>query len=172
MSASEFSYVDMHDINKAVLEYKENPLMVRTKNACAIEKAILIAMCKHSKITGAAEIPLETIWNRFCDFVAAEEGINKEREKANSLGVSDVSIPEDMIEYTEASLTLPPYHVFENSMQRLCDQGVLVMHKPKTYLKAGFGTKSCLLYDCTFSTQLTVSDIEVALKNHKYLHFL
>ncbi len=170
--ASEFSYVDIQDINKAVSEYKENPLMIRTKNACAIEKAIIIAMCKHSKITGAAEISLETIWNRFCDFVAADEGINKERQKANMEASSDLNIPGDINEYSEGSLKLPPYHVFESSVQRLCDQGVLVMHRPKTYLKAGFGAKACLLYDCTFSTQLTVSDIEVALRNHKYLHFL
>lgn len=165
-------FVSVETVSKAVAEYRQNPLMIRTTKACALEKGILIAMCKHSKISGSLEMGLEDVWARLNDFVEAE------RNRMSTATAADALLtPADRalraMEEPEVELEMPPYHVFEELVSRMCEHGLLVKRLPKSYLRSGLAaTGSCLLYDCMFSTRLQPSDIAVALKGDKSLHFL
>ena len=161
--------MDSVDVSKAVEEYKQNPLMIRTWNASALEKAILISMCKYCKITGATEISLEEIWNRLSDFIVTEKRMNQLGNVSSETSNVILESPE---ENRAAILESPPYYVFESVIRIMCEQGMLKMHKPKSYTRFGLGSRSCLLFDCFFSTKLMPSDIAVALKGHRYLQYL
>jgi hypothetical protein len=171
-AASPGILVTVETVSRAVAEYRQNPLMIRTAKACALEKGILMAMCKHSKISGSLEMSLEDIWARLHDFVEAERHQRSAAEAADALlSAADRALRD--LEEPDVSLEMPPYHLFEELISRMCEHGLLVKRIPKSYLRSGLATCSyCLLFDCTFSTRLQPSDIAVALKGDKCLHFL
>lgn len=164
--------VSVETVSRAVAEYRQNPLMIRTAKACALEKGILMSMCKHSKISGSLDMSLEDIWTRLHDFVEAEQTHRTAVEAADALLSAADRALRDLEEH-DTPLEMPPYHVFEELVSRMCEHGLLVKRIPKTYLRSGLATASnCLLFDCSFSTRLQPSDIAVALKGDKCLHFL
>ena len=171
------SPVPMALVSKAVAEYKNDPLMQRVGNCCLLEKAILVAMCKHYKVTDTGKMSLEDIWGRFCDLIDADN-----RALQNSCGESlssayglssgvKANIPDNQNLVSEDMLSIPPYHIFEDAIERLCYQSVLLVTEPTINKKTGFSGPR-LLHECLFTTKLEASDVVAALNKHKYLKYL
>lgn len=161
---------------RAVAEYKEDPLMLRTANCCLLEKAILVAMCKHAKITDTGNMNIEDMWNRLCDLLNADDRAVRTACGDTLSRISTLSAPGSSIASrldagsAEVVLDVPPYHIFEAAVGRLCAQGMLVLTEPKLNSRMGFTSR--LLHECLFSTRLMPSDIVAALNKHRYLNYL
>jgi hypothetical protein len=175
-------------VARAVAEYKEDPLMLRTAKCCQLEKAILVAMCKHAKITDTGNMTLEDVWNRLCDLLHADERALRQcsGDSLSRIGASASSSASTSATLSNSNgagagvgggagggseiLDIPPYHMFEAALGRLCAEGVLVLTEPKLNNKMGFANR--LLHECLFSTRLMPSDIVNVLNKHRYLKYL
>mmetsp|Transcript_8442 Transcript_8442/g.12583 ORF Transcript_8442/g.12583 Transcript_8442/m.12583 type:complete len:183 (+) Transcript_8442:1522-2070(+) len=135
-------------VNRAAAEYRENPMMLATGSACDLDKAILIGMCKYAKSTGISEMFVEEIWERCNDTISAYG------RQASS-----------------GALEAPPWPVFEDALQRLVSQG-LIMLISKSGAMAPVNTtnsrKSTWTIDeAVFAPRLIHSDIIAALRDAK-----
>lgn len=158
------SKVPISLVTRAVNEYKENPLMLRTANCCILEKAILVAMCKHAKITDTGNMTLEEIWDRLCYVIDMDCRAIRSAGGGSSFMSTEV---------TDFLPDVPPYYIFEGAVRRLSDQGVLVVSEPKIHSRLGGGSKQrCMLCECLFSTRMMSSDIVAALDKHRLLNYI
>lgn len=52
-------------------EYKEEPFRATIKRLPALDKALLVCVCKHVAVSGEREVSMEMLWGRLTDLVAA-----------------------------------------------------------------------------------------------------
>jgi 3-methyladenine DNA glycosylase Tag len=115
-------------VMKAATEYKENPLIQAVCRCCILDQALFICMCKHHRASGITEMTIDNIWDRF----------------------------QDMLDkYPSHVIETPPWTVFEESIARLVNQGLLI----RKDLKSNFSIDYAI-----FSPRLSHSDIEIALR--------
>jgi origin recognition complex subunit 1 len=129
-------------VNAAANEYRMSPMMATVTKACTLDKAILIAACKHFRVTGDTDISPDVLWERLEDLLFA------------------------MRNTPNFTLLSPPQAIFEEAMSRLLDQGMLKRTGSKlincsSSARQGF-----------FGFRLEVTDIAIALKDDPLMRFL
>jgi Cdc6-like AAA superfamily ATPase len=129
-------------VNAAANEYRMSPMMATVTKACTLDKAILIAACKHFRVTGDSDISPDVLWERLEDLLYA------------------------MRNTPNFTLLSPPQAIFDEAMCRLLDQGMLKRTGSKlincsSSARQGF-----------FGIRLEVTDIAIALKDDPLVRFL
>lgn len=102
--------VTIEDVTRATNEHKRGPMVVALSQSCALTRGIIIAAVKHERATGSNSIALHTLWQRLCDV-------------ADSVG--------------EELLPTPPYEIFEERLQAICEQGLLTIIPPTAASSGG-----------------------------------
>ena len=96
-------------------EYRQSPLIATITRSCILDRAILSAMCKSCKATGAQEASVSDILERLghlIDHHLMEKNKLIEREKTASIGgVAKLVL-----------LIMPPLSIFEEAIERLISQ--------------------------------------------------
>jgi hypothetical protein len=129
-------------VKEAADSYKETPFIATTARACQLDKAILAAMGKHRQTMGFGEgalndaaLTCDGIWDRLRDIT---QKIDAERYllqgtsacSNNSASGSSSSEPKQagggQGSGGALTLRLPPYPVFMQATERLCNQGILI----------------------------------------------
>jgi len=87
-------------ISLATTEYKESPMMATMSRLCALDKALLVAACKHLRATDSTEIKAETLWNRLGDLLQLAR------------------------QNPQINLLTPPQFIFDEALDRLVKQGM------------------------------------------------
>jgi len=87
-------------INIATTEYKESPIMATMSRLCTLDKALLVAACKHLRATDSTEIKAETLWNRLGDLLQLAR------------------------QNPQITLLNPPQFIFDEALDRLVKQGL------------------------------------------------
>lgn len=62
--------IGLHHINKAVNEYRETPFVATLSRSCLLDKAILVAICRHTASTGTFGMTCDDLICRLSDLVA------------------------------------------------------------------------------------------------------
>lgn len=119
-------------VNKIVEEHQTFPPRAMLRESCCIlDKAILVAFCKHFKATGGDfYMTLEMIWDRFLDLLdwflqqqERMEGIgDAKRDHSKNLISNNSCIPSIDL---ASQLTLPPVEIFDLAVERLVDSDLL-----------------------------------------------
>ncbi len=146
----------MNLVSTAAAEYKESPMMATVSRLCTLDKAILIAICKHHRATDETEISSQGLWDRLTDLIQALSRPRAETANGNGNAVA-----------TDAPLFQPPVFIYDEALDRLLEQGLL------TQVGKGRGVGSL---DGTlrgpFSLRLEFTDVMVALKGDHMLNFV
>ncbi len=83
-------------------EYKQSPMMATVTRLCAVDKAILVALCNHLRNSNdETQIDAETLWTRTSDLLrkaGTKEGVPRQ----------------------------PPPYIFNEALERLVEQGLLI----------------------------------------------
>ena len=136
-------------VKQAADEYKESPMMATVSRLCAIDKAILIALCKHLRASNdETEIAAATLWDRLGDL------LHRARSRPG--------IP-----------PLPPAFIFNEALDRLVEQGLLA-HTQTGRRGAAEAAQAAAgsVHRGPFSLRLEFTDVVVALKGDPLLDFL
>jgi Cdc6-like AAA superfamily ATPase len=132
-------------VKVAADEYKESPMMATVARLCAIDKAILVAICKHIRNSNDEnEIAADMLWDRLGDL------LQRARGKAG--------VP-----------ISPPPFIFNEALDRLVEQGILA----KTGRRTGAGDiLQGQTHRGPFRSVLELSDVVVALKGCALVDFI
>ena len=125
----------MNLINVATAEYRQSPMMATVSRACTLDKALLVAACKHFRLTGETEISLDVLWGRLEDLLYA------------------------MRNTPSFTLLAPPQFVFDKAINRLVEQGLMKRTGAKPINCSGNARQGM------FSFRLEVNDIVSALQD-------
>lgn len=109
---NETSAVTLSDVNMAAAEYRENPLMLMTAQACLLDRILILGMCTQQRATGAAAMSFKDIANRASDVV--------QRCSRHCGDLIDV--------INEGSLLLS---AVRSSINRMVDMGMLRKERPR-----------------------------------------
>jgi hypothetical protein len=131
-------------VTQATDEYKESPMLATVARACALDKAVLAALCRHVKSTGATDVSVDLLWDRLQDLLEALRD-----DPANTL-------------------QLPPVRVFHEALGRLADQGLLVRKAPRGGLTglAPPAADVLAMKRSVFSLRPMMTDVVAAMKDH------
>jgi len=134
-------------VKQAADEYKESPMMATVNRLCAIDKAILISVCKHLRASNdETEITAAALWDRLGDL------LHRARSKQG------VPLP-------------PPPFIYNEALDRLVEQGLLTQTQTgrRSATEAASGEQ---VHRGPFSLRLEFTDVVVALKGDSLLGFL
>jgi Cdc6-like AAA superfamily ATPase len=87
-------------ITRATTEYKESPMMATMSRLCTLDKALLVAACKHLRATDSMEINADTLWCRLGDLLQLAR------------------------QNPEITLLTPPQFIFDEALDRLVKLGL------------------------------------------------
>ena len=132
----------MNLVNTAANEYRMSPMMATVTKACTLDKAILVAACKHFRVTGDNDVSPDVLWERLEDLLYA------------------------MRNTPNFTLLSPPHAIFLEAIDRLLDQGLLKRTGPKLLNCSGSARQGF------FGFRLEVTDIATALKDDPLLKYL
>ena len=174
-------------VKDAVEQYKATPFVATVSRACQLDKAILIVMGKYRHITGGGEgddgggldtsMTFDDIWERVGDLV---HKIDAERYLTAGAGAGPtIAVAAAVVAPRTAGsagvitntsktvlyLYMPPMSVFQQALQRLCDQG-LVEHSASWRLLAG---PRSIVYNLNRS--FSYSDLLAALSQDPMMKF-
>jgi Cdc6-like AAA superfamily ATPase len=88
-------------IGSAANEYKGSPMMSTMSNACSLDKAIIVTMCKNYNVNGETETLIDVLWDRLLDLL------------------------QQSFKDTSVKLYQPPYFIYEEAIERLIHQGLV-----------------------------------------------
>ena len=108
-------------INMATAEYKESPMMATVSRMCALDKAIMIAACKHLRSTDNAEMAAEVLWDRLHDLL--------KQARQNP----------------DVTLLPPPQFIFDEALDRLVKQGLFEVTGRRGEARYGAQSKKYML---------------------------
>jgi hypothetical protein len=117
-------------------------MMATVTRACTLDKAILVAACKHFRVTGDGDVSPDVLWERLGDLLYA------------------------MRNTPNFTLLSPPHAIFQEAMDRLLDQGLLKRTGSKQTNCSGSARQGF------FGFRLEVTDIAMALKEDPLLKYL
>ena len=166
----------VHIVKEATESYKQNPFLAVTSRACLLDKAIILIFGKHRQQTSGTEGNLNTaamtadaIWERLCDLIEkihAEKFLSIIDTNTTSTTTATTSSSTSATAPTTNNLTLsqpylyqPTYKIFEQSIVRLCQQGIITK---ATHFKMAQGPNS-ILY--SLHSSFEYSDIVASLNN-------
>lgn len=132
----------MNLVNAAANEYRMSPMMATVTKACTLDKAILIAACKHFRVTGDGDVSPDVLWERLEDLLYA------------------------MRNAPNFTLLSPPQAIFQEALDRLLDQGLLKRTGSRLTNCSGSARQGF------FGFRLEVTDIATALKDDPLLKYL
>jgi hypothetical protein len=179
-SSAEAAAVTFKDIVNIVKEaadsYKETPFIATTARACQLDKAILAAMGKHRQTMGFGEgalndaaLTCDGIWDRLRDITQkidaeryllqgtnADSSSSSESKQTGGAGHGSYAL----------TLRLPPYPVFMQAIERLCNQGILI--KAPTWKIVSGGPRSVLY---SLHSSFAYSDMIAAFNGDPMLKF-
>lgn len=135
--------IEIATIILAAEEHQASPMIFFTTNACLLDKAILISICRHCKLVAEGPISQTDLYHRLSDFLAI------------------IKTKPNFAEYT---LSIDGYYDFKYALERMCDNGMLKINNTDIELKWGA--------EPTYITNLPHVDILGALKGHPYLSFV
>ena len=102
----------LSDVNIAAAEYRENPLMVMTAQACLLDRILILGMCTQQRVTGAAAMSFRDISDRANDVL--------QRCSRHCCDLSDI--------INEGALQLS---AVRSSIDRMVDMGMLRKERPR-----------------------------------------
>jgi len=112
-STTSIDKIDGTIVNMATNEYKGSPMMATISNACALDKAVILTMCKNYNVNGETETVINDLWDRLLDFFQQ-------------------SCKDPLVK-----LHQPPYFIFEECLERIINQGLI----KKSFARGHSGTK-------------------------------
>lgn len=163
----------VHIVKEATESYKQNPFLAVTSRACLLDKAIILIFGKHRQQTSGTEGNLNTaamtadaIWERLCDLI---EKIHAEKflsiidtnttSTTTSSSTSAATATTNNLTLSQPYLYQPTYKIFEQSIVRLCQQGIITK---ATHFKMAQGPNSILF---SLHSSFEYSDIVASLNN-------
>ena len=169
----------VHIVKEATESYKQNPFLAVTSRACLLDKAIILIFGKHRQQTSGTEGNLNTaamtadaIWERLCDLIEkihAEKVLsiidtnttttNTTANTSSSSSTSAATATTNNLTLSQPYLYQPTYKIFEQSIVRLCQQGIITK---ATHFKMAQGPNS-ILY--SLHSSFEYSDIVASLNN-------
>ena len=102
ISRGEIPKLSLAIVTKAAEEHKANPMTVGITKCCALDKAILVSICKHGRAVSEGPMTVMDIWKRLEDTLSAAD-----------------KLPDD------CRVSVPPYYMFRQSLDRLVRQRLL-----------------------------------------------
>jgi Cdc6-like AAA superfamily ATPase len=105
--------IDSNIITTATNEYKGSPMIKTVSLAPALDKAIILTMCKNYNVNGETETILNVLWDRLQDLFHQ-------------------SFKDPLIK-----LIQPPYFIFEEALERIIHQGLV----KRAYSRGHSGSK-------------------------------
>lgn len=112
-STRKIDKIDNIIVNVATNEYKGSPMMATISNGCALDKAVILTMCKNYNVNGETETIISDLWDRLLDFFR-------------------LSFKDPLVK-----LHQPPYFIFEESLERIINQGLV----KKSFARGHSGSK-------------------------------
>jgi hypothetical protein len=158
----------MDIVRRACEEYKENPMMATMSRACALDKRILAAACKHVKMTGESAATVDMLWRRLGDlYNAVEVHMRNDTDRSRSTDTEVTYIP-----------VLPPISIYYEAVSRMIDQGLLQVrsvvlgHGRRGHGNASASADGDLLSvkHAVVSLRAEMTDVVAAIKGDKRLH--
>ena len=91
----------MEAVNKAIEEYRESPFIANLRRLCALDKALLVCICRHVARSGSLGMTIEDVMDRFEDLM------------------------QELRMNTEISLVIPPMSVLFERLLVMLQRGIV-----------------------------------------------
>ena len=134
LASPKVKLVQVGVVNQVSNEYKETPLMVMTRTSCQLYRAIFVSIVRFNRANGGAlEIGSDELFRRLQDTIADLKG------------------------HSDFLLTLPPYAIYLDVLDRMVDEGLLMLKGTDKVRPSPYAVR-------IVKTKLDASDIQLALK--------
>ncbi len=178
-------------VQKSAAEFRESPLTKTIAISCPLDKAIIVAVCKHIDVTGLSNITTTQIYERIEDLHKAiammkaatttnattstttttirhgNNNYNNNENSNSSNSSSNSSSNRNSILYNNNKWSIPTPGVFRERISALLTRGILIDVNSSDLDRTGYAYHTDNGMTRQFTLSCGVSDVRGALKGQK-----